>query len=105
MTSGSVAVRGAVVVVADKLSKGRDLPTALAEVGLVSRSEVNAMQAAERRGTLGEMLMKHAEAGDAELLGRISRLKNVVQSATILVLGLLAAGALLGLVGAALEAH
>ncbi len=102
MTSGSVAVRGAVMVVADKLGKGRDLPTALAEVGLVSRSEVNAMQAAERRGTLGEMLMKHAEAGDADLLRRISRLKNVVQSLTILVLGVLVAGALLGLVGAAL---
>jgi type IV pilus assembly protein PilC len=103
MTAGSVAVRGAVMVVADKLSKGRDLPTVLAEVGLVSRSEVNAMQAAERRGTLGEMLLKHAEAGDADLIGRINRLKNVVQSATILVLGLLVAGAVLGLVGAALE--
>ena len=105
MTAGSVAVRGAVMVVADRLSKGRDLPTALAEVGLISRSEVNAMQAAERRGTLGEMLMKHAEAGDADLFRRINRLKNAVQSATILVLGVLVAGALLGLVEAALVGH
>jgi type II secretory pathway component PulF len=100
MTSGSVAVRGAVIVVAEKLGKGRDLPTALAEVGLVSRSEVNAMQAAERRGTLGEMLLKHAEADDADLFRRINRVKNVVQSVTILVLGVLVAGAMMGLVGA-----
>jgi len=103
MTSGNVAVRGAVLVVAEKLGKGRDLPTALVEVGLIPRSEMNAMQAAERRGTLGEMLMKHAEAGDADLFKKIDRLKNVMQSATILVLGVLIAGVLLGLVGAALE--
>jgi type II secretory pathway component PulF len=60
------------------------------------------MQAAERRGTLGEMLMKLAEASDADLLSRINRLKNVVQSAAILVLTALVAGALLGLVGPAL---
>jgi type II secretory pathway component PulF len=95
-------VRGAVMLVVDKLNKGRDLPTALAEVGLVARSEVHAMQAAERRGTLGEMLMKLAEASDADLLRRINRLKNVVQSAAILVLTALVAGALLGLVGPAL---
>jgi len=53
MTAGNVAVRGAVMLVTDKLSKGRDLPTALAEVGLVSRSEINPMQAAERRGNFG----------------------------------------------------
>ena len=100
--AGNVAVRGAVVLVTDKLSKGRDLPTALAEVGLVSRSEINAMQAAERRGTLGEMLMKHAEAGDSDLLRRIDRLRNVAQSVTILVLGVLVAGAMLGIVGPAL---
>ena len=102
MTAGNVAVRGAVMLVTDKLSKGRDLPTALAEVGLVSRSEINPMQAAERRGTLGETLMKHAETGDADLLRRIDRLKNVAQSATILVLGVLVAGAALGFVGPAL---
>jgi type II secretory pathway component PulF len=102
MTAGNVAVRGAVMLVNDKLSKGRDLPTALAEVGLVSRSEINPMQAAERRGTLGETLMKHAETGDADLLRRFDRLKNVAQSATILVLGVLVAGAALGFVGPAL---
>jgi type II secretory pathway component PulF len=102
ITAGNVAVRGAVMLVTDRLSKGRDLPTALAEVGLVSRSEINSMQAAERRGTLGETLMKHAAAGDADLLKSINRLKNVVQSATILVLGLLVAGAALGFVGPAL---
>ena len=105
MTAGNVAVRGAVMLVTDKLSKGRDLPTALAEVGLVSRSEINAMQAAERRGTLGEMLLKHAEASDADLLKSIDRLKNVAQSATILVLGLLVAGATLGIVGPTLAGH
>ena len=102
MTADTLAVRGAVMLVVDKLNKGRDLPTALAEVGLVARSEVHAMQAAERRGTLGEMLMKLAEASDADLLSRINRLKNVVQSAAILVLTALVAGALLGLVGPAL---
>jgi type II secretory pathway component PulF len=105
MTAGSVAVRGAVMLVIDKLSKGRDLPTALAEVGLASRSDINAMQAAERRGTLGELLMKHAEAADAELLRRINRVGSMVQSATVLVLGLLIAGAVLGFVGPALAAN
>ena len=104
MTAGSVAVRGAVMLVIDKLSKGHDLPTALAEVGLASRSDINAMQAAERRGTLGELLMKHAEAADAELLRRINRVGSMVQSATVLVLGLLIAGAVLGFVGPALAA-
>jgi type II secretory pathway component PulF len=102
MTSGNLAVRGAVLMVADKLGKGRDLLTALVEVGLVPRSEMNAMQAAERRGALGEMLMKHSEASDADLLKKINRLKNLVQSATVLLLGVLVAGVLLGLVGAAL---
>jgi hypothetical protein len=46
--------------------------------------------------------MKLAEASDADLLSRINRLKNVVQSAAILVLTALVAGALLGLVGPAL---
>jgi len=105
MTAGNVAVRGAVLLAADKVSKGRDLPTALAEVGLVSRSEINTMRAAERRGTLGETLMKDAEAADADLLRRINRVKNVAQSATILLLGLLVAGALLGFVGPALAGH
>jgi type IV pilus assembly protein PilC len=105
MTAGNVAVRGAVLLVMDKLSKGRDLPTALAEVGLVSRAEINAMQAAERRGTLGEMLMKHAEAGDADLLKQISRVKTVAQSATVLLLGLVIAGALAGFVGPVLGLH
>jgi len=97
-----LAVRGAVLLVADKLGKGRDLPPLLVEVGLVPRSEMNAMQAAERRGALGEVLMKHAEASDADLLRRINRLKNLAQSATVLLLGLLVAAVVLGLVGAAL---
>ena len=105
MTAGNVAVRGAVLLAADKVSKGRDLPTALAEVGLVSRSEITTMRAAERRGTLGETLMKDAEAADADLLRRINRVKNAAQSATILLLGLLIAGALLGFVGLALASH
>ncbi|HEX7598797.1 MAG TPA: type II secretion system F family protein [Polyangia bacterium] len=101
MTGGSLAVRGAVVLATDKLRKGRDLPTALAEVGLASRAEINAMQAAERRGSLGEFLLKHAESSDAELLRSITRLKSIVQSLIILVLGLLSAGAVFGLVGPA----
>ena len=105
ITGGNAAVRGAVFLAMDKLSKGRDLANALAEVGLVSRAEINAMQAAERRGTLGEMLMKHAETGDAELLKHIGRVKTVEQSVTILVLGLLIAGALLGIVGPMLGPH
>ena len=105
LSAGSLAVHGAVMLAMDKLSKGRDLPTALAEIGLASRSEINAMQAAERRGNLGEMLWKHSEAGDADLLRSINRLKSVVQSATILVLGALIAGALLGFVGPALAYH
>jgi type II secretory pathway component PulF len=63
------------------------------------------MRAAERRGTLGETLMKDAEAADADLLRRINRVKNAAQSATILLLGLLIAGALLGFVGLALASH
>lgn len=105
MTAGNVAVRGAVLLAADKVSKGRDLPTALAEVGLVSRSEINTMRAAERRGTLGETLMKDAEVADADLLRRIRRVKNAAQLATILLLGLLVAGALLGFVGPVLAGH
>jgi hypothetical protein len=46
--------------------------------------------------------MKHAEASDADLLRRINRLKNLAQSATVLLLGLLVAAVVLGLVGAAL---
>jgi type II secretory pathway component PulF len=105
ITGDNAAVRGAVFLAMDKLSKGRDLPNALAEVGLAARAEINAMQAAERRGTLGEMLMKHAETGDADLLKHISRVKTVAQSATILVLGLLIAGALLGIAGPMLGLH
>jgi len=105
MTAGNAAVRGAVLLAMDKLSKGRDLSTALAEVGLVSRAEINAMQAAERRGTLGEMLMKHAEAGDADLLKHISRVKTVAQSVTVLLLGVVIAGALMGFVGPVLGLH
>jgi type II secretory pathway component PulF len=105
IASGSAAVRGAVFLAMDKLSKGRDLPNALAEVGLVARAEINAMQGAERRGTLGEMLMRYAETGDADLLKHISRVKTVAQSATILVLGLLIAGALLGIAGPMLGPH
>lgn len=102
ITSGNVAVRGAVMLVIDKLGKGRDLATALAEVGLVRRPDINSLQAAERRGALGEMLMKQAETVDADLLKRIDRVKNLVQSVTVLVLGLLIAGAVLGFVGPAL---
>jgi len=102
LSAGSVAVRGAVVLAMDRIGKGRGLPTALAEVGLISRSEINTMQAAERRGNLGEMLMKHAEASDAQLLRGINRVKHVVQSATILVLSVLVACAILALVGPAL---
>jgi type IV pilus assembly protein PilC len=105
MTAGNVAVRGAVLLAMDRLNKGRDLPTALAEVGLASRAEINAMQAAERRGTLGEMLMKHAEAGDANLLKRINQVKTVAQSVTVLLLGVAIAGALLGFVGPLLGLH
>jgi type II secretory pathway component PulF len=105
MTSGNLAVRGAVLLAMDKLNKGRDLSTTLAEVGLVSRAEINAMQAAERRGNLGEMLLKHAEAGDADLLKHISQVKTVAQSVTILLLAVLVAGALLGFVGPVLGLH
>ena len=63
------------------------------------------MRAAERRGTLGETLMKDAEAADADLLRRINRVKNATQSAAILLLGLLVACALLGFVGPALAGH
>jgi len=74
-------------------------------VGLVSRAEINAMQAAERRGTLGEMLLKHAEAGDADLLKQISRVKTVAHSVTVLLIGVAMAGALLGFVGPLLGLH
>ena len=105
MTADSVAVRGAVLLVIDKLGKGRDLPTTLAEVGLAARADINAMQAAERRGNLGEVLMKNAAAADADLLKRINRVKNVVQSATVLLLGVLIAVAVLGFVGPALACY
>jgi len=105
MTASNLAVRGAVLVAMDKLGRGRDLPTVLAEVGLVSRAEINSMQAAERRGTLGEMLLKHAEAGDADLLKHISRVKTVAQSVTVLLVGIVIAGALLGFVGPVLGLH
>jgi hypothetical protein len=49
--------------------------------------------------------MKHSEAEDADLLKRITRVKNVAQSATVLLLGALIAGAVLGFVGPALAMY
>jgi hypothetical protein len=51
------------------------------------------------------MLMKHAEAGDANLLKRINQVKTVAQSVTVLLLGVAIAGALLGFVGPLLGLH
>ena len=102
LASDNVAVRGAVVLALDKLTKGRDLPTALAEVGLLSRAEIHPLQAAERRGNFGEVMQKYAETSDQELLRQSARLKNVSESLAILVVGLLVVGTTLGFFGPAL---
>ena len=98
LATDSVAVRAAAALALDKASKGRDLPTALAEVGLMGRSEINTIQAAERRGNFGEILLKHAESSDAELFRQSVRVKNLAEFAAILLLGLLVAGTAAGFV-------
>ncbi len=98
LATDSLAVRGAAVLTLDKAAKGRDLPTALAEMGLIGRSEINTMQAAERRGNLGEIMLKHAAASDAELYRRSARVKNLAEFVVILLLGLLVAGTAAGFV-------
>jgi type IV pilus assembly protein PilC len=92
LATDSLAVRAAAALALDKGTKGRDLPTALAEVGLIGRSEINTLQAAERRGNLGELMLKHAEASDADLHRRSVRVKNLSEFVAILLLGLLVAG-------------
>jgi type II secretory pathway component PulF len=101
LASDSVAVRAAAALALDKGSKGRDLPTALAEVGLIGRSEINTLQAAERRGNFGEMMLKHAEISDADLFRHSVRVKNMAEFVAILLLGLLVAGTAAGFVGPA----
>ena len=98
LATDSMAVRAAAALALDKGTKGRDLPTALAEVGLVGRSEIHAMQAAERRGSFGEVLLTHAETSDAQLYRRSVRVKNLAEFAAILLLGLLVAGTAMGFV-------
>jgi type IV pilus assembly protein PilC len=98
MATDSLAVRAAAVLALDKGTKGRDLPTALAEVGLIDRSEINSMQAAERRGNLGEVMLKHAETSDADLYRHSVHVKNLAEFVAILLLGLLVAGTAAGFV-------
>jgi type IV pilus assembly protein PilC len=98
LATDSVAVRAATALALDKAVKGRDLPTALAEVGLIGRSEINTLQAAERRGNFGEILLKHAEDSDAELYRQSVRVKNLAEFVAILLLGLLVAGTAAGFV-------
>lgn len=98
LATDSLAVRAAAALALDKATKGRDLPTALAEVGLIGRSEINTMQAAERRGNLGEMMLKQAESSDADLYRRSVRMKNLAEFVAILLLGLLVAGTAAGFV-------
>lgn len=96
-SSRNRVVRGAVLYEADRLSQARDMAGVLVEGGLVPRRELNALQAAERRGDMGTMLSNLATQYDAELQARLLRLKGLVQSTTILVLALLIAFAMLAL--------
>jgi type II secretory pathway component PulF len=88
-SSRNRVVRGAVLYEADKLPQAREVAGVLVEGGLVPRSELNALRAAERRGDLGPALSKLAAEHDAELQARLLRLKSLVQSMTILALGVL----------------
>ncbi len=95
--SRNLVVRGAVLHEAGRLAQARDAASVLVEGGLVPRGELNAVQAAERRGELGPALSKLAAQLDAELERRARKLKSLVQSATVLFLGLLIAAAMLAL--------
>jgi len=59
-----------------------------------------------RRGTLGEMLLKHAaRQATPILLKQISRVKTVAHSVTVLLIGVCDGGRVVGIVGPLLGLH
>ena len=87
-TASNLSMRNAIVQTMRNIETGRPYVEALIEAGFIHRRDANAIQAAERRGELGEFVLTLAEGYEREASDKVRGLATVVHCGVVLVVGL-----------------
>ena len=96
-TARNLRVRRHIATTMGRIDKGRPYIDALVEDGFLRHGDVTAVQAAERRGDLGALLLTLAEERARGALADAKTLKAIVDTLVVLVIGLAILGVVLTL--------
>jgi len=96
-TARNLTVRRHILATMRKIDKGRPYMDALVEDGFLRLGDVTAVQAADRRGELGPLMLTLAEDREREALANAKTLKAIVDTVVVLLLGLAVLGVMLTL--------
>jgi type II secretory pathway component PulF len=87
-TANHEAMRAAITDTMRVIESGQPYLDAMAEAGFLRRRDVSAVAAAERRGELATALLTLAADHQREANDRVSRLRTIIHTSVVLVLGL-----------------
>ena len=97
LSAESRFMRDAIALTVQRIEKGKPYIDAMVEDGFMRRRDVNAVQAAERRGELGAFLLALADDREREASGKVSTLRAVAHTTVAVLLGIAIVAVLLGL--------
>ncbi|HEX7507887.1 MAG TPA: type II secretion system F family protein [Polyangia bacterium] len=90
-------MRNALATTVRKIESGKPYIEALVEDGFLRRRDVNAVQAAERRGELGMVMLTLADDWEREASDKVGRLTTLAHTAVVVLIGLAIAAVVLSL--------
>lgn len=104
-TAGNPRVRQRIATTMRKIDRGRPYIDVLVEDGFLRLGDVTAVQAAERRGELGALMLTLAEDREREALADARSLKTLVDTLVVLLIGVAILGVVLTLYVPVFVAH
>jgi type IV pilus assembly protein PilC len=104
-TAPSVTFREAIAGTVDRIEAGRPYLEALVEEGFLRRRDINAAQAAERRGDLAGFMQTVAEDYERQASEAVGKLKTFSHTAVVAALGVTIVGVVLTLYVPVFFAH
>jgi type II secretory pathway component PulF len=97
ITAPNLSVRQHIAATMQKIEKGRPYIDALVEAGLLRLGDVTAVQASERRGDLGALMLTLAGDREQEAATDVKTLRAVTHTLVVVLLGLAILGVMLTL--------
>jgi type IV pilus assembly protein PilC len=97
VTATNVSMRNLILATRERIEKGKPYIDALVEQGFLRLGDVTTVQAADRRGQIGAVMLTLAGDREQEAMGDIKRLRAVTHTLVVSILGIAIVGVMLTL--------